>query len=576
MSVLKNFMFKRIYGFIALGVILLIFPTFTLGQKMATKTPQYGGTFTTVGHTITSWDPHIDLNPQPSYVYEQLGFGDWSKPRDQCPWTIDYSVKACGTTWVAERYEIEDPETMVFYLRKGIHFHNRPPTNGREMTAKDVVYSFHRLLGLGSGFTEASKGGQTWDPYGIKSVEARDEYTVVIKHKPSIHLENTFLTQSNADKIFPKEHGDLTDWKEQVGTGAWMLKDYQEGSSVTWEKNPDYWGSYELDPQYKLPFLDQVRWLIIKETATRMAAIRTGQVDHIGKGNIAALNIEEFNLLKKTHPDIQVKSWVLESWAIGYLFDDPNHPWADQRVRKAMQMAMNYEEMSSEYYQGHVPPIIYPALGESAAEFFTPLSEMPKHIREAYEYNPEGAKRLLADAGYPNGFKTTIHAARQEQDWNIVQIATGYLREIGIEAEIIEMEWGDFWTMISETRAGYELHYGWAAVNIDPLLWATLQFDPRTTSCCIYNLLKDPTMEILMDAAINAKTHEDFVKAMKAVTRRWTEQHYQVSLLPHANFQVWHPYIGGFDGEILLGLMREGPVYARIWIDQDLKKEMGF
>ena len=81
--------------------------------------------------------------------------------------------------------------------------------------------------------------------------------------------------------------------------------------------------------------------------------------------------------------------------------------------------------------------------------------------------------------GYPDGFKTTIHAARQEQDWNIVQIATGYLREIGIEAEIIEMEWGDFWTMISETRAGYELHYGWAAVNIDPLLWATLQFDPQ-------------------------------------------------------------------------------------------------
>ena len=239
-----------------MGVILLIFPTFTLGQKMATKTPQYGGTFTTVGHTIVSWDPHLDPNPQPSYVYEQLGFGDWTKPRDECPWTIDYASKACGTTWAAERYEIEDPETMVFYLRKGMRFHNRPPTNGREMTAEDVVYSFDRLLGLGSGYTEASKIGQTWAPYGIKSVEARDEYTVVIKHEPSIHLENIFSRSPMGTKS--SERTWRHDRLERTSRHrAWMLKDYQEGSSVTWEKNPDYWGTYELDPQYQLPFLDR-------------------------------------------------------------------------------------------------------------------------------------------------------------------------------------------------------------------------------------------------------------------------------------------------------------------------------
>ena len=90
-------------------------PTFALGQKMATKTPQYGGTFTTIGHTITSWDPGIDANPHTSYVFEQLGFGDWSKPRDECPMTIDYMGIDCGTPQVAERYEIEDPETMVFF-----------------------------------------------------------------------------------------------------------------------------------------------------------------------------------------------------------------------------------------------------------------------------------------------------------------------------------------------------------------------------------------------------------------------------------------------------------------------------
>ena len=565
---------KNLFGFTAL--ILLILPTFALGQKMATKTPQYGGTFTTIGHTIMSWDPGIDANPHTSYVFEQLGFGDWSKPRDECPMTIDYMGIDCGTTQVAERYEIEDPETMVFYLRKGVHFHNKPPVNGRELTAEDVVYSFHKMLGIGSGFSEATPQGKgAWGSFEIKSVEARDKYTVVFKHKPSIHLENHFLTQSNADRIYPKEIGDLTDWKQHVGTGAWQIKDYQEGNSITWEKNPDYWGSYELDPQYKLPFLDQVRWLIIKDKATQMAAIRTGQIDHIGKSNTAALTAEEYNQLKKTTPDIQKKSWWLESWALGFLFDDPNHPWADLRVRQAMQMAMNAQELSSEYYQGHVPPIIWPSLGESAAEFITPLSEMAKNTRDAYEYNPEGAKRLLAEAGYPNGFKTSIIASRQEQDWNIVQIASGYLRDIGIEAEIIEMEWGDFFKM-AISNEGYEMYYGWAAVNIDPMLWAKLQFDPRSEGCCIYNGLNDPTMEILMDSAYNAPTREAYVKAMKAASSRWTEQHYQVTLLPGVNFEVWHPYIGGFQGEVTMGLMREGSVYARIWIDQELKKEMGF
>ena len=136
-----------------------------------------------------------------------------------------------------------------------------------------------------------------------------------------------------------------------------------------------------------------------------MAAIRTGQIDHIGKSNTAALTAEEYNQLKKTTPDIQKKSWWLESWALGFLFDDPNHPWADLRVRQAMQMSINAQELSSEYYQGHVPPIIWPSLGESAAEFITPLSEMAKNTRDAYEYNPESGSLLkratLTDSRLP-------------------------------------------------------------------------------------------------------------------------------------------------------------------------------
>ena len=86
-----------------------------------------------------------------------------------------------------------------------------------------------------------------------------------------------------------KEHGDVTDWRNLVGTGPFMLTDWTEGSSITWDKNPDYWGYDEKYPENRLPYVDRLRALTMPEPATQLAALRTGRVDYLGRNGQAAM-----------------------------------------------------------------------------------------------------------------------------------------------------------------------------------------------------------------------------------------------------------------------------------------------
>ena len=137
-------------------------------------------------------------------------------------------------------------------IRQGVHWHDKAPMNGRELTAKDVEYNWQRLLGLGK-FSEAGAslmaGG--FPPEDFESVTATDDWTVVFKlNKPNFHALKNLLGQWIA-VIYPpeviEEHGDYKDWRNTVGTGPYALTEVVEDSSRTWTKNPDYWG---YDPKY--------------------------------------------------------------------------------------------------------------------------------------------------------------------------------------------------------------------------------------------------------------------------------------------------------------------------------------
>ena len=129
---------------------------------------------------------------------------------------------------------------------------------------------------MGSGFTERSENALGWPQF--ESITATDEWTVEFKQKEiNVGALHAILDGSPYFTYPPeviKEHGDVTNWRNLVGTGPMMLTDWTEGSSITWDKNPDYWGFDEKYPENRLPYLDTIRALIMPEVATHMAAIR--------------------------------------------------------------------------------------------------------------------------------------------------------------------------------------------------------------------------------------------------------------------------------------------------------------
>ena len=281
--------------------------------KMVTA-PEYGGTLTTGysgaegAHSDNWWGHLFGLLYVPG-VLEKPTIANWAINRNE--WAINSANTPTQFLRgaLAESWEAPNPTTIVLNIRKGVHWHNKAPMNGREFTADDMVYNYHRLLGLGSGFTEPSPAIQDLGQVGIESITASDRGTVVFKlERPHLtalrHILDWYLLFMYPPEVI-EQYGDAKDWRNLVGTGPFMLTDYVEGSSITFIKNPDYWGFDEKYPENRLPYVDEVRALILNEQATRLAALRSGKIDYLGYGSGSQImSIDQVESLAKTNPEI--------------------------------------------------------------------------------------------------------------------------------------------------------------------------------------------------------------------------------------------------------------------------------
>ena len=251
--------------------------------------PEYGGTLTVATAVEPeNADTHFSHGPAGTVgaTVEKLGMMDWAIDRDVFSFSSQYNPLSLFRPHLAESWDTPDPLTIIFNIRKGIRWQNKAPMNGRELTADDVVFNFQRMLGLGD-FAEAGPSPWTSQLFPAESVTATDRYTVVIKlAEPSSTALGRSLGQGSILYMNPpeviKEHGDVKDWRNLVGTGPYMLTDWTDGSSTTLQKNPDYWKDDEKYPGNRLPYFDEIQRLYIAEEATRLAGLRSGQIDFLG------------------------------------------------------------------------------------------------------------------------------------------------------------------------------------------------------------------------------------------------------------------------------------------------------
>ena len=326
-------------------------------------------------------------------VYERLAQVDWGIDRDV------YEIKSGGVVPVsffigqlAESWSQPDATTYVFKIRKGVHWHDKPPMNGRELTAKDIEYNWHRLATLGSGFTERPARFGSIPNVPFESITATDDWTVVFKLKQPMLSALKIILDDAWTWILPpeviKEHGDVADWRNVVGTGPYMLTEWIDGSSMTWKKNPDYWGYDEKYPENRLPYIDELKGLFILDEATRLSALRTGKVGFGGMGTHWQMNyLDDFESLQKT-TDLELWPFYQRSnYAFSLNVTEP--PFTDIRVRRAMQMALDLETISETFFKGFASWQPQGLIAEHQIWWSTPLETWPEEIKQYYRADVE-------------------------------------------------------------------------------------------------------------------------------------------------------------------------------------------
>ena len=555
----------------------------TTGEMV--EAPRYGGTFTQVQKCEAPRNADIWFSSAAhtiSGVIEKLSIGNWAIPRDEYNFNPGFWIPEFARTGhLAESWEQPDPTTYVLNIRQGVHWHNKAPMNSREFDAYDVEWNYHRYAGLGK-FADAGPSPYARKLAGLplESITATDKWTVEIKLKqPNLGALLIILGDTNGWILPPEvieQHGDLKDWRNLVGTGPFMLTEWVFGSSMTWTRNPDYWDYDEKYPENRLPYVDEYRGLVIKENESVIAALRSGKLDLIGIGGCAEQgDIDVVESVMQSNPEI-VFTPVSGRMVYGIAPDVRKPPFNDIRVRIAMQKALDLETISETWAKGWAETKPEGMIGSGIKGYNNPFEEWPEEIQERYTYDPEGAEKLLDEAGYPRGadgirFKTTWEYYFQSPI-TYAEILVEYFRAIGVEVEIFIQDRARHVSSIKEHTYDGMVNAlaGWDA---DPV-WLLGGFH---TDRSLWNRpgVQDPVYDAMVEAAEAATTIEEQKPLVKKADMYVIEKHWQIWGLKMPFFVVLQPWVKGYNGEYIFDGSNYPTLWTRLWIDQELKKEMG-
>src|SRR6266511_1327161 len=391
--------------------------------------PRMGGVLHMATPVQRAFDPTVTFSAELALVYDTLleWEGTWYFPEIQRTPMIRKNL--------AESWEMVDPSTWDFSLRKGVKFHHVPPVNGRELTAEDVKYSYD-LLKNKPGFSNRG--------VLVKAVEVLDTSRV------RFHLESPDpnfalnLTNGFSPVIVPREAveapGGLSE--HPVGTGAFMLKEYVAGEGILLVKNPAY-HLRDKDGR-QLPYLDAMRLVFMRDAATEVALFRTKNIDIMrGPPTLDML----FELLK-TVPDAWVYRIPSFGWGAYELFLRLDKaPYTDVRVRRALSMAINRDAVAEVINRGDAA--LYGPFPWALAGYTERADYSYENLGPYYQYHPQQAKELLAEAGYPNGFAMTIEWGEQQGFVvaDFVTLVARFFEEIGIQVKLKQLEFSTWWAM---------------------------------------------------------------------------------------------------------------------------------
>lgn len=335
---------------------------------------------------------------------------------------------------LAESWEVsEDGLTWTFKLRQGVKFHD-----GEDFTAADVEASLERYL-TNEGSTRAYLYNN------IKDVNVIDEYTVeIITNTVQANLLNVLAYGGGAimsSKSLERSNDEIA--ADPVGTGPYKFKELAPGEYVVVERFDDYWG--------ELPDLTEIKFLTVSETSTRVNMLETGEVDFIT--GVTKEDIARFENNDKFTIQYADSNRVAQ---IG--FNMTKTPFDNKLVRQAMNYAVDKNAIV-EGVLGGMGTVAKSVLAETTYGF--------SDRGNIYSYDPEKAKELLAEAGYPNGFDATIYTCdgRYFKDKATVMAVVSQLADVGINLKIEVFDWASYLDVVKtawDDNNSVEMYFfGW-------------------------------------------------------------------------------------------------------------------
>ena len=509
----------------------------------STKPPKRGGVLT----RASAWDPPV-IDPrltQSVGLYQFVGLTSNRLVRytfsDEATGPSDMTLKGD----LAESWQSDSAyRVWTFKLRQGVKWQNVAPLNGRELTAADVKYCFEAY---------AKEGVQTFTFQEIEGMETPEKHTL------RVHLKapNTLFPQNVAEfiaVIFPREileeDGDLK--KRLVGTGPYILKEHTRKVRIVLQRNPDYYDKGR-------PYIDEYIILSTPDAATRLAAFRTGQSDIIWLASPS-----EVETVRKTNPNAIVQSHhnTLAPFGLALAQDKP--PYNDVRVRRAISMAIDRQKQVDTVYEGHgIPGWGVPYI------YYQDKAPTLKELGPWWQYRPEEAKKLLAEAGHGKGFETTLFYYEYfPQMTSQVQLVQQELKKnLNIDIKITKLDYTTYYGRYVEGK--WEgMSWGFQSGHAIGLDERTYQY-MHSKSTKNFFRVNDPVVDELTTKLRRTPDRAEQRSLTKKLVDREFDQVLRMWMPYDSGFVVSQPHMRNVGAAALRRIDGYGsPTVARAWIDK--------
>ena len=506
------------------------------------QTPQRGGTLVaSLGGAPENLHPYTQVKTGVlrccGPVYETLVTFKYERPPDR-RWDINFEIAPA----LAERWEQPDNTSYVFHVRRGVQWHD-----GKELTADDVVFSLDYLRDPKNTFTFRSNLAD------VAAVEKMDTYTVKVTTKAASPFFLELIAPVAEVDIIPKhvvERGDDLS-KVAIGTGPFKLKEFDRTRSGVFTRSDGYW-------QPGRPYVDQVQIFHGLDDAARLAGFIGNKFDLHSLPDKLQLDA----LLASKRDGVFARN--INALGVSIFMKQDSPPYSDLRVRRALHLALDRSELNQVATQGEgtISPPGAPAIKEGWAIPQEELLKLPGY-RQPKDQDMAEAKRLMAEAGYPQGFKATLqYGTNIFASRAIAEPITAQYAKLGVDITILPQPQAEATRIL---RSGdYTLAMeSFADMNVARYQWDRL----HSTGALNGTGVKDPQLDRILETQRGSLDPSDRKRAVRAMQDLLIGKLYILSTIDIPTYQLWQPWVKDYNydqgGSALVGQHN----LAWVWLD---------